>query len=120
MNDKRVTLVNPGKGIGDRIFPPDMVEYLNLYYRDKGVKVRTGDHATGLDKDSGSDALNLSTQSGAAISVDGLVAGIGIEPNTELARDAGLEVKDGIVVDELLRTSHPDIYAAGDVATFFD
>jgi NADPH-dependent 2,4-dienoyl-CoA reductase/sulfur reductase-like enzyme len=46
------------------------------------------------------------------------VAGIGIEPNVELATSAGLKVDDGIVVDELLRTSCSDIYAAGDVASF--
>jgi NADPH-dependent 2,4-dienoyl-CoA reductase/sulfur reductase-like enzyme len=46
------------------------------------------------------------------------VAGLGIEPNTPLARAAGLEVRDGIVVDEMLRAGHPDVYAAGDVAAF--
>lgn len=44
--------------------------------------------------------------------------GLGIEPNTDLALAAGLAVQDGIVVDEACRTSHPDIYAAGDVAAF--
>jgi 3-phenylpropionate/trans-cinnamate dioxygenase ferredoxin reductase component len=52
--------------------------------------------------------------------VDGVVAGIGIEPNVELAQAAGLKVDNGIVVDELLRTSDPDIYAAGDVAAFYN
>jgi 3-phenylpropionate/trans-cinnamate dioxygenase ferredoxin reductase subunit len=50
--------------------------------------------------------------------VDGIVAGIGIQPNVELAQTTGLEVGNGIAVDESLRTSHPDIYAAGDVAAF--
>jgi 3-phenylpropionate/trans-cinnamate dioxygenase ferredoxin reductase component len=52
------------------------------------------------------------------LKVDGIVAGLGIEPNVELARAAGLAVANGILVDDLLRTSHPDIYAAGDVASF--
>jgi 3-phenylpropionate/trans-cinnamate dioxygenase ferredoxin reductase subunit len=52
------------------------------------------------------------------LEADGVVAGIGIEPNVELARAAGLEVENGIVVDASLRTSHPDIFAAGDVASF--
>jgi len=52
------------------------------------------------------------------IVVDGVVAGVGIEPNVELAQIAGLEVDNGIVVDEFLRTGHPDIHAAGDVAAF--
>jgi NADPH-dependent 2,4-dienoyl-CoA reductase/sulfur reductase-like enzyme len=51
--------------------------------------------------------------------VDGVVAGIGIQPNVELAQEAGLEVENGIRVDASLRTSLPDIYAAGDVANFY-
>jgi NADPH-dependent 2,4-dienoyl-CoA reductase/sulfur reductase-like enzyme len=64
--------------------------------------------------------LALLTESGRRIRANGVVAGIGITPNVELAKAAGLEVSDGIVVDESLRTSHPDIYAAGDVANFPD
>ena len=52
--------------------------------------------------------------------VDGVVAGIGIQPNVELAQTAGLQVENGIIVDEFLRSSHPDIYAAGDVAAFYN
>jgi NADPH-dependent 2,4-dienoyl-CoA reductase/sulfur reductase-like enzyme len=48
------------------------------------------------------------------------VAGIGIQPNLDLAKLAGLQTADGIVVDESLRTSQPDIYAAGDAAFFFN
>jgi NADPH-dependent 2,4-dienoyl-CoA reductase/sulfur reductase-like enzyme len=51
---------------------------------------------------------------------DGVVAGIGIQPNVELAQAAGLEVDNGIRVDASLRTSRPDIYAAGDVANFYN
>jgi NADPH-dependent 2,4-dienoyl-CoA reductase/sulfur reductase-like enzyme len=50
--------------------------------------------------------------------VDAVVAGIGVVPNTELAAAAGLEVDDGLVVDDRLRTGHPDVFAAGDVARF--
>jgi len=51
---------------------------------------------------------------------DLLVAGVGVEPNVELARDAGLEVRSGVVVDDRFRTSRDGIYAIGDVAEFFD
>jgi NADPH-dependent 2,4-dienoyl-CoA reductase/sulfur reductase-like enzyme len=51
--------------------------------------------------------------------VDAVVAGIGIQPNVELAQAAGLTVEDGIHVDKYLRTSRPNIYAAGDVAAFY-
>jgi 3-phenylpropionate/trans-cinnamate dioxygenase ferredoxin reductase component len=49
-----------------------------------------------------------------------IVAGIGVEPNVELARDAGLEVRSGIVVDDRFATARPGVYAIGDVAEFFD
>ena len=52
--------------------------------------------------------------------MDGVVAGLGIEPNVALARAAGLEVADGILVDACLRTSAPNIFAAGDVANYPD
>ena len=51
---------------------------------------------------------------------DAVVAGLGIEPDVELARQTGLEVTDGVVVDEHLRTSRETIYAAGDVASFYN
>jgi NADPH-dependent 2,4-dienoyl-CoA reductase/sulfur reductase-like enzyme len=52
--------------------------------------------------------------------IDGVVAGIGLEPNTGIARTAKLKTEDGIVVDRFLRTNEPDIYAAGDVASFYN
>jgi NADPH-dependent 2,4-dienoyl-CoA reductase/sulfur reductase-like enzyme len=64
------------------------------------------------------DRLQVSTRSGAGFEVDGVVAGIGIRPNLDLARQAGLQVENGILVDAQLQTSAPAIYAAGDVANF--
>jgi 3-phenylpropionate/trans-cinnamate dioxygenase ferredoxin reductase subunit len=51
---------------------------------------------------------------------DLVVAGIGVEPNVELAREAGIEVRNGIVTDERFATSRPGVYAIGDVAEFYD
>jgi NADPH-dependent 2,4-dienoyl-CoA reductase/sulfur reductase-like enzyme len=62
----------------------------------------------------------LETNTNRQIVVDGVVAGVGIEPNVELAQTVGLKVENGIVVDEFLRTSQSDIHAAGDVAVFFN
>jgi NADPH-dependent 2,4-dienoyl-CoA reductase/sulfur reductase-like enzyme len=55
---------------------------------------------------------------GASVTVDAVVAGLGLVPNTDLATAAGLAVEDGVVVNERLRTTHPDVFAAGDVASF--
>jgi 3-phenylpropionate/trans-cinnamate dioxygenase ferredoxin reductase component len=116
MNGKQVVLVFPGAALGERVFGPDLSAFLTEYYRQHGVEVLQGETAVGLERSGGQ--ITLWTRGGQKLPVDGVVAGIGIEPNTELARAAGLKVDDGIVVDALLRTSHPDIYAAGDVANF--
>lgn len=64
----------------------------------------------------GDDRVTAVRTSDGDIPADVVVVGIGAIPNTELASAAGLEVDGGIVVDEFLRTSNPDVYAAGDVA----
>ncbi len=116
MNRKDVVMLFPGDGIAGRLFPRDLSLFLNAFYRQKGVDVQAGQRVVGLEP-RGAQTL-LTTHSGRVFTVDGVVAGLGIEPNTSLAAAAGLEVQDGIVVDELLRTRHPDIHAAGDVAAF--
>jgi len=80
--------------------------------------VRTGEGLAGLSQDAGK--VVVKTTSGASLSADLVVAGLGIQPNVELAEQAGLHVDNGIVVDELLRSSVPEIFAAGDVANFFN
>lgn len=115
MQGKTVTMVFPGVAIGERIFPPDLAAHLNTVYRGRGVDLRPGALATGFVAHAGE--LTLRTTSG-DLAVDGIVAGIGTAPNVELASAAGLPVTDGIAVDRFLRTSHPDVYAAGDVASF--
>jgi len=118
MQDKQVTMLFPGPGIGQRIFPPAVVRYLNQYYADKGVEVLAGERVNGV-KGTGEHLMML-TESGRRIATDGVVAGIGIQPNVALAVAAGLKVDNGIVVDRTLQTSHADVYAAGDVANFYD
>ncbi|MGH8023610.1 MAG: NAD(P)/FAD-dependent oxidoreductase, partial [Limisphaerales bacterium] len=118
INQKKVTILFPGKGIGDRVFPPELSQFLNGFYREKGVEVLPGESATALQSRNGE--LFLATGGGRELAADCVVAGIGIEPNVELARTAGLKTDNGVVVDEYLRTSEPSIYAAGDVASFYN
>ena len=66
----------------------------------------------------GTDRLVVRTDTNGRLEVDTVVTGIGIEPNADLAKSSGLSVGNGIIVNEMLRTSDPDIYAAGDVANF--
>ena len=113
-----VTLLVPEDGIGARVFPADLSRFLVDYYREQGVDVRTGEGFAGLQQSAGTVVIR--TTHGKEIPADVIVAGLGIQPNVELAEQAGLRVENGIVVDELLKTSTPDIFAAGDVANFFN
>src|SRR5262249_40808891 len=121
VNGPRVVLIFPDEGIGGRLFPPDLSRFLNDYYRGKGVEVLAGSSVVAMEGNKGKPSLKLrdtATGKERDIQVDGVVAGIGVQPNVELAREAGLKVEDGVRVDSSLRAGHPDIFAAGDVASF--
>jgi 3-phenylpropionate/trans-cinnamate dioxygenase ferredoxin reductase component len=101
----QVTMVVSDDGIGARLFPAALSSFVTDYYRERGVEVLTGEHAR-----AGDPRLAAAT---------GVVAGLGIEPSTELATAAGLPVENGIVVDSLGRVEgFEDVFAAGDVANF--
>jgi 3-phenylpropionate/trans-cinnamate dioxygenase ferredoxin reductase component len=119
MNGKQVTMLLSGSAIGEHMYPPDLAQYLNDFYTKKGVEILTGAKVTGVAAQPGNQSL-VSMEDGRKVVVDGVVAGIGIQPNTELGARAGLIVDNGIIVNEQLLTSHSDIYAAGDVAEFFN
>jgi NADPH-dependent 2,4-dienoyl-CoA reductase/sulfur reductase-like enzyme len=116
MVGKKVVMVFPEPGIGANVYPGDLSQFLNDYYRQQGVEILANDSVAGLEKNG--DRFKVRTRDGRAFEVDGVVAGIGIRPNLELAKESGLEVENGIMVDEQLQTSVPDIYAAGDAANF--
>ena len=116
MQGRDVTMLVPEAGLGARVFPADLSRFLVDYYRQKGVTMRTGEGMTGLDRRAGASFVRTTT--GGELAADVLVAGLGIVPAVELAEQAGLRVENGIVVDEFCRTSHPDVYGAGDVANF--
>ena len=121
MNQKDVTMAFPEEGIGARVFPRALSLFLNDYYRQKGVTVLEEHLVIGLEDEGKRLALRLRATKDSPerrLLVDGVVAGIGIQPNVELAEKAGLAVDNGIVVDETLHAGHPDIFAAGDVAAF--
>jgi len=122
MNGKQVVMVFPDAAIGGRMFPPELANFLSDYYREKGVEVLAGMSVIGCETRGGKTIVTIRdkrTQADREIVADGVVAGIGVEPNIELAQVAGLTLDNGIRVDSSLRTSDPNIYAAGDVASFF-
>jgi len=96
-----------------RAVTPYISDWMLEFHRAKGVDVRLN---TGVEKLEGDGAVSRAILSdGSAIDCSIVVIGIGVLPNVELAEEAGLEVDNGIVVDEFCRTSDPDIFSAGDV-----
>jgi NADPH-dependent 2,4-dienoyl-CoA reductase/sulfur reductase-like enzyme len=118
MNGERATMIFPEAGIGARIFPNDLSIFLNEYYQKKGVEVLPGMLISGVDPQG--DHLLLRTTQGQTYQGDIIIAGIGVLPDVALAESAYLKLDNGIVVDTYLRTSQADIFAAGDVASFYN
>jgi 3-phenylpropionate/trans-cinnamate dioxygenase ferredoxin reductase component len=118
MNQKRVTMVFPEPAIGARSYPADLAQFVTDVYRQKDVEVVAGDAPVSL-AGQGSRLL-VRTREGREYQADGVVAGLGIQPATDLARSAGIETANGIVVSRFLQTTRADIYAAGDVAEFYN
>src|SRR5712692_1298284 len=105
-NGWTVSLVFPDAGIGARLFPAELAAFLVDYYRSQGVEVRVGETVTGVERAGG--GVRVTTGNGAALEANVVVAGLGIEPATSLAAAAGLEVRDGVVVDEYGRAGGRD------------
>ena len=116
MVGKKVVMVFPEQTIGEAIFPNDLSYFVTDYFRQKGVEIVKNDVMVSVEKNG--NRFTVRTRTGLAFDVDGVVAGIGIRPDLEVANKAGLQVDNGIVVDEHLQTSAPDVFAAGDAANF--
>lgn len=112
-----VTMITPEHSIGAKHYPAGLSQYLLEYYRSHGVRIISDD--TVRDVISQGETASVATTRGKVLRANAIVAGIGLTPNIGLATSASLAVGNGIVVDDFLRTSDPDIFAAGDVANFF-
>jgi len=118
MSGKQVVMILMEEGVCGRLFPSTLARFVTEYYRERGVEVIPEDAVTAVEEQG--ERTVLHTRAGRRIEVDGVVAGLGIRPNTGLAEQADLPVDDGVIVDEYLRAGHPDIYAAGDVTKFYN
>jgi 3-phenylpropionate/trans-cinnamate dioxygenase ferredoxin reductase component len=101
-----------------RVLGSEVAQVFATLHRDHGVDLRLGVQVAEITG-TGGRATGVRLADGSHFEADAVVVGVGITPNTGLAEAAGLTVDDGIRVDAQLRTSHPDIFAAGDVANAF-
>lgn len=99
---------------------PDMAQYVHEHLKEQGVHLILEDGVASFAREGNQTILN--TQKGQRIPADVVILSIGIRPNSQLAKDAGLEVgqRGGIVVSDEMETSDPDIYAVGDVIEVVD
>lgn len=111
-----VTLVEGLPRILTRGVPEAIAAIVADRHRAEGVELLCGVRIESLSEDEGAAHIRLAD--GSIIDADIIVVGIGAVPNVELARDAGLAIDNGIAVDKYLRTSAPDIFAAGDCCSF--
>lgn len=97
-----------------KVLGPELGRVYAEIHREHGVDLRTGEGVESVEE--GADGVVIRTSRGATIESQAVVVGVGIEPNVDLAREAGIDVANGIAVDRSCRTSAPDVFAAGDVA----
>jgi 3-phenylpropionate/trans-cinnamate dioxygenase ferredoxin reductase subunit len=102
-----------------RVLGPEIARVFVELHLEHGVDLRTDAQVAEILAEEGGRAAGVKLADGTRIEADAVIVGIGAVPNTDLAAKAGLAVDDGILVNAGLRTSDPDIYAAGDVANAY-
>jgi NADPH-dependent 2,4-dienoyl-CoA reductase/sulfur reductase-like enzyme len=104
--------------VWEKFFTPAMSRFFESYYESRGVKFMKD---AGVKDARGEGAINSVTLNGdQKLPCDLMVAGIGVRPEVDILTSSGIEVSDGVVVNEFLETSVPGIYAAGDAANYKD
>jgi NAD(P)H-nitrite reductase large subunit len=116
INKLHVTMIFPGALLCDRVLPDYLGLAVQQRFAEKGVRILASDKPVSFSKNGGKFITR--TEKGETIESDIVIVGVGVTPEMELAKSGGLEVGNGIVVNEYLETSRPDIYAAGDNAFF--
>lgn len=109
----KVTVLEGLPRVLARVTAPEVSSFFERVHREAGVDLRTGVQVEALEHDE-ERVTAVRLADGSRIAADFLIVGIGVIANTELASAAGLEIDNGIVVDEFARTADPDIVAAGD------
>jgi NADPH-dependent 2,4-dienoyl-CoA reductase/sulfur reductase-like enzyme len=113
-----VTLIHRGEGLFEVLRARQLAQFLSELYGRRGVELVLGDEVAEFGGRERLDAVV--TKRGRTVQADLAVVGIGVRPNTDWLEASGLELDNGIVVNERYETNAPDVYAVGDVARFYD
>jgi 3-phenylpropionate/trans-cinnamate dioxygenase ferredoxin reductase component len=112
----KVTLIELGPRILMRGVPKEIADFVEMRHRKAGVEFKFGISIEKIERDKDQQVIVLAD--GTLIKCDSIIIGIGAIPETQLAAECGLEVNNGVCVDEMLRTNDPNIFAAGDCCSF--
>ncbi|XP_010486576.1 PREDICTED: monodehydroascorbate reductase 3 [Camelina sativa] len=117
-NNHEVTMVFPEPWILNRFFTPEMSAFYEAYLTNKGIKIIKGTAVTGFNTNSDGVVTEVILEGGRTLEANIVVASVGGKPVTSLFKGQLEEEKGGIKTDGFFKTSLPDVYALGDVATF--
>lgn len=115
INKVEVTMIFPSAYLGSRVFPEPLGMAIQKDFEKRGVRIFGRTTPTSIQKKGKKFVVAAKDEE---LEADILIVGIGITPNIELARSAGIKADDGIHVNEFLQSSDPDVFAAGDCANF--
>lgn len=114
-----VTVLESMPRVLQRVTAPEISAFYTRVHSEEGVNIVTDVQVESLEG-ANNEVQAVACKGGERYPADLVVVGIGIIPNVELAEEAGLKVENGIVVDELCRTSDPDILSAGDCTSHYN
>lgn len=113
-----VTIVEPQRTVLLGSLGEEVGNIFADLHRRNGTQVLIRARVRSLDGEEGK-VTSVELESGIRVPADVVVVGIGVEPEVQLAANAGVDVLNGVLVDQSLRSSHPDVYAAGDIANAY-
>jgi NADPH-dependent 2,4-dienoyl-CoA reductase/sulfur reductase-like enzyme len=115
-----VTLIHLGRGLFDQFGSDALSEELATLYRGHGVELLLEEEVASFGRDDQRRLSYVETKSGLCVEAQIAVVGVGVLPNVDFLADSGLKIANGVVVDQRFQTQAPGVFAAGDVANFFD
>ena len=115
-----VTLIHLDRGLFDQFRSPELSDELAALYREHGVELLLEQEVAGFGSDGQRRLSYVETKSGHCVEAELAVVGIGVVPNVDFLADSGLALDNGVLVNQRFETNTPGVFAAGDVANFFD